>query len=250
MSDASIYGQEMFSLPHDVVPLPSKGKFYTQKKESIKVGYLTAEDENILLSPNQTKDGLIQSLLRNKIYEPGFDINQLIDVDIQAILIFLRNSSFGPEYNFVIKDPATGKEFEHIFLLDQISYSEPEIESNGEGLFSIKLPKSNSEVKCRILNLGDQKELDKLKDYYPPNMTIPVVTKRLEKQIVELDGNKDRENIAKFVSQMPIADSKHIRNTLQKCEPKLDLQRTIMAPSGEKVTVDVAFGAEFFRPFF
>ena len=40
------------NLPHDVVSLPSKGKFYKNKKSSIKVGYLTANDENILMSPN------------------------------------------------------------------------------------------------------------------------------------------------------------------------------------------------------
>ena len=250
MDDASIYGQQMFSLPHDVVVLPSKGKFYTQKKESIKVGYLTAQDENILLSPNQNKEGLINTLLRNKIYEPGFDINQLIDVDVQAILIFLRNTSFGSDYIFKIKDPATGRDFEQSILLEQLSYIEPEIEPTDDGLFTISLPKSKSEVKCKILNLGDQKELDKLKDFYPQNMTIPVVTKKLEKQIVELDGKKDREVIAQFISQMPIGDSKHIRNTLLKCEPRLDLTRTITAPSGEKVTIEVAFGAEFFRPFF
>jgi len=250
MDDASIYGQQMFSLPHDVVSLPSKGKFYTQKKESIKVGYLTAEDENILLSPSQTKDGIIHTLLRNKIYEPGFDINQLIDVDVQAILIFLRNTSFGSEYVFQIKDPKTGRDFEQAILLEELQYVEPEIEPDSGGLFTIKLPKSGSVVKCKILNIGEQKELEKLRDFYPQGMTVPVVTKRLEKQIVELDGNKDRENIVKFISQMPIGDSKHIRNTLSKCEPKLDLTRTIMAPSGEKVTIDVTFGAEFFRPFF
>ena len=250
MDESSIYGQQMFSLPHDVVPLPSKGKFYTQKKESIKVGYLTAEDENILMSPNQTKDGLINTLLRNKIYEPGFDINQLIDVDVQAILIFLRNTSFGSDYIFKIKDPSTGREFEQTILLDEINYVEPELEPDSQGLFTIKLPKSGSVVKCRVLNLGDQKELDRLKDSYPQNMTIPVVTKKLEKQILELDGDTDRTKIVQFISQMPIADSKHIRNMLSKCEPKLDLQRTIIAPSGEKVTIDVSFGAEFFRPFF
>ena len=250
MDDASIYGQQMFSLPHDVVVLPSKGKFYTQKKESIKVGYLTAEDENILMSPNQNRDGLVYALLRNKIYEPAFDINQLLDVDIQAILIFLRNSSFGPEYNFLLKDPATGKEFEQTVLLDNISYQEPEIESDGNGLFTIQLPKSGSVVKCKVLNMGDQKELGKIAEQYPPNMTIPIVTKKLEKQIVEIDGDKDRSKIAQFVMQMPIADSKHIKKTLENCEPKLDLKRTFTAPSGEKVTVEVAFGVEFFRPFF
>jgi len=45
-------------------------------------------------------------------------------------------------------------------------------------------------------------------------------------------------------------DSKFIRNTMKDCEPKLDLNRTTTAPSGEKVTMRITFGAEFFRPFF
>jgi hypothetical protein len=34
------------------------------------------------------------------------------------------------------------------------------------------------------------------------------------------------------------------------CEPKLDLSKKIIAPSGEEVTLNVNFGVEFFRPFF
>jgi hypothetical protein len=49
---------------------------------------------------------------------------------------------------------------------------------------------------------------------------------------------------------MPIADSKSLRNFIAECEPKLNLERKVMAPSGEMVTVNVAFGVEFFRPFF
>jgi hypothetical protein len=248
--DNTNYNQDVFTLPHDVVPLPTKGLFYKQKKESFKVGYLTAEDENILMSPNASKEGIVFSLLRNKIYEPGFDINQLLDVDVQAILIFLRNTSFGPEYNFRINDPATNKMFELTLNIDEISYIKPIHQPDNDGYFNFKLPKGGQEVKCKLLNLGDQKELDKLKDSYPVNFTIPIITKRLEKQIVEIDGNADRQNIVKTVQQMPIADSKFIRNYLSECEPKLDLDRIVTAPSGEKVTVSVAFGAEFFRPFF
>ena len=248
--DNTNYNQDVFTLPHDVVPLPTKGLFYKQKKESFKVGYLTAEDENILMSPNASKEGIIFSLLRNKIYEPGFDINQLLDVDVQAILVFLRNTSFGSEYTFRVNDPVTSKMFEVTVNIDEINYIKPTHQPNNEGYFIFKLPKSDREVKCKLLTLGDQRELDKLKDSYPANFTIPIITKRLEKQIIELDGDIDRQNIVKFVQQMPIADSKFIRNYLAECEPKLDLDRTITAPSGEKVTISVAFGAEFFRPFF
>lgn len=90
MDQSAIYGQQDFNLPHDVVKLPSNGIFYKPKKESLKVGYLTASDENLLLSQNATKDGLIYSLLKNKIYEPGFDVNSMIDADVQAVLLFFK----------------------------------------------------------------------------------------------------------------------------------------------------------------
>ena len=75
-------------------------------------------------------------------------------------------------------------------------------------------------------------------------------TKRLEKHIVSIDGDENREKISTFVNTLPIMDSKFIRNTMADCEPKLDLDRTVVAPSGEKVNVRITFGAEFFRPFF
>jgi hypothetical protein len=56
--------------------------------------------------------------------------------------------------------------------------------------------------------------------------------------------------IAKFVESMPIMDSKHIRSFMNENEPGLDLTREVTAPSGEKVMVNIAFGVEFFRPFF
>jgi hypothetical protein len=49
---------------------------------------------------------------------------------------------------------------------------------------------------------------------------------------------------------MPIADSKYIRQYMDDNEPRLDLSRTVLAPSGEKLTVNVGFGVDFFRPFF
>ena len=51
------YGQQSFSLPHDIVPLPSGGIFYKSKKKTLKVGYLTASDENILANMDGRKSG-------------------------------------------------------------------------------------------------------------------------------------------------------------------------------------------------
>ena len=50
--EANVYehGQANFDLPHDLVQLPSGGVFYKSKKKAIKVGYLTANDENLLVN--------------------------------------------------------------------------------------------------------------------------------------------------------------------------------------------------------
>ena len=77
-----------------------------------------------------------------------------------------------------------------------------------------------------------------------------VIIKRLEKQIVSIDNDDNKQNISVFITQMPISDAKYIRQQLRLAEPRLDLRREILAPSGEKVSVNVTFGAEFFRPFF
>jgi hypothetical protein len=250
MENHGMFEQNNITLPHDVIKLPSKGIFYKPKKESLKVGYLTAADENLLMTQNAPKDGLITTLLKNKIYEPGFNVNQLLDADAKAILIFLRNTSFGPEYTFDLVDPKTNRPFEAQLMLDELDFKKLEIQPDDNGYFDYVLPKSQKKVKLKLLSLSDMTEIDNLKNNYPVNVVAPIVTKTLEKHIVEIDGVTDKQEISKFITQMPISDSKSLRKFLKECEPGIDLKKTVTAPSGEKVTFEVSFGVEFFLPFF
>ena len=242
---------ENFSLPHDVVPLPSGGIFYKSKKSSIKVGYLTANDENIIISSaTNQKDNLVLTLLRSKIYEHDLRPDELLEGDVQAILIFLRNTSFGTEYTLNIEDASTGKFFETTVSLDEMDIKKTSVKPNEEGLFVTTLPKSGAEVKLKLLTYSEIIELENMADEYPVGRVAPKITWRLNKQIVELNGNRDKGTIAKYIEQMPISDSKYIRNFLRENQPGLDLKKNVKTPSGEVVTVEVAFGADFFRPFF
>ena len=251
MDEAKQYGQQDFNLPHDVVTLPSQGKFYKNKKKSLKIGYLTAQDENILVSAgNGQNPNIINDLVKNKIYEPDVKVSELLEGDLEAILIFLRNTAFGPDYNFTLRDPKTNNTFEHTVRLDELDFKKLEKEPEEDGTFIFKLPKSGNRIKCKLLTVGEVKELNDIIEKYPSNMTPPIVTNRLSKQIISVDDNTDREFITSFVIKLPIMDSKFIRNSLSNSEPKLDLERSLNAPSGEELTVRVTFGVEFFRPFF
>jgi hypothetical protein len=249
--DIAQYGQMNFTLPHDMVVLPSGGIFYKSKKKSVKVGYLTASDENILIgAPKNNTEGVVLSLLRNKLYESDLRPEELLTGDIEAILIFLRNTAFGPEYEVSLTDPKTDRRFPVTILLDELNIKKTEIKPNEEGTFIVKLPKTGSEVKLKPISLMDSLDLEKMANDYPSNRVAPKVTWRLNKQIISVDNNTDRGYIAKFIESLPIADSKFIRNFLNDNEPRLDLQKEVTAPSGEKVIVDITFGVEFFRPFY
>ena len=240
------YGQENFTLPHDVVQLPSQGIFYKNKKKSIKVGYLTASDENILMGG---ANDLTMTLLRAKIYEPDIKVEELLEGDVEAILIFLRNTGFGPEITLNVTDPVTKKPFKSNVLLDQLNIINGQ-QPNEDGSFTTLLPKSQSTIKLKPLSYGEIIEIGKLAETYPQGRVVPKVTWRMQKEIIEVDGSTDKASIAKFVESMPISDSKFIRKFMNENEPRLDMVRTVMTPSGEKLTVNVGFGVDFFRPFF
>ena len=117
-------------------------------------------------------------------------------------------------------------------------------------MFLITLPVSKTNVKIKPLTWGESANLNKALETYPAGRVPPKITLRLQKEIVEVNGDRSMATISQFVEQMPIADSKFIRKFLNDNEPRLDLTRIIIAPSGEKLTVNVGFGVDFFRPFF
>ena len=252
-NDSKQYGQMDFNLPHDVVTLPSGGKYYTSKKKSVKIGYLTASDENLLLNVNvnkSVKESIVLPLLRNKMYETDIRPEDLLDGDIEALLIFLRNTSFGPEYEINVIDPNDGKQFGTTILLDELNIEKIEVNPDNDGYVTTKLPRSGSTVRLRFLTMRDTIEIDKIVMEYPSGRQAPLATLRLSKMIIDIDGNSDRGFINKTIEVMPIMDSKHIKNFMNNNEPKLDLKKEVIAPSGERVMVSITFGVEFFRPFF
>ena len=250
MDQSAQYGQMNFNLPHDVVTLPSRGKFYKNKKKTLKIGYLTASDENILMAGGTLREGVVMTLLRNKIYEPDIRPEELLNGDVEAILIFLRNTSFGPTYEITATDPDTSKEFSTEIYLTELYSTDVDVEPDEDGTFQITLPKSGNSVKIRPLTLGDTQEIERMVESYPPGRIAPKQTLRLNKMIVSVDGSTDRELISKFIESMPIMDSKYIKNYIDKNEPKLDLRRQVITPSGKEISVNILFGVEFFRPFF
>jgi hypothetical protein len=239
------------TIQYDVVELPSRGIHYANKKKSLRVGYLTASDENILSAQNLIQNNsVIDELLKRKILDKDFIVDEIADEDKQAVLIFLRSTAFGPEYTFYLNDSKTDKEFTSIVDLSEISFRQFKLESDSNGEFQYVMPKSNIEITFKFLTQKQQKEIDEIEKSWNGVGVPPIVTKQLEMMIKSVAGNKDMMNIRNFIEKLPIKDSQDFRKFIKENKPSLDLKREVTTPSGDKIQVEIGFGVEFFRPFY
>ena len=239
------------NVPYDVLELPSKGIFYKNKKTNIKVSYLTASDENIIMSQNLVESGeMVNVLLRRKVLEPDMSINEMLECDEEAVLLFLRNTAYGTEYEVSLIDPDDNKTFTHKIDLSKVPTKDFKLIPDNDGHFNYTLPNSNASIKFKFLDGAEETELQDLKKHYDGVQVVPTVTKRLEKHIVEIDGEKDLSKIAARIQTMPIRDSQQLRKYILENKPGLDLTINLTAPSGSQMSTRLSFGVAFFRPFF
>lgn len=147
----------------DVIPLPSKGEAYADKIAKMPVAYLTAYDENMIVSPNLYRDNLILDyILQEKILSNEIDPLDLLEGDREAIILFLRASGYGNEYPITATDEATGKEFEAVVDLSELKYKEFNLKGDSKGWFSYTLPISGAEIKFRFPTHRDTLTLEKM----------------------------------------------------------------------------------------
>lgn len=145
---------------YDIIQLPSNGECYPDKLDRIPVGYLTAYDENFITSPNLYEDGLvIDYLLKHKIMNSGIDADSLVSGDVDAIMVWLRATSYGPEFPIVVADPETGERIETIVDLTTIKPKEFKLVSDENGHFEYTLPITKKKVKFKYLTRKEEKQL-------------------------------------------------------------------------------------------
>ncbi len=238
-------------IAYDVVELPSRGIHYPNNKKSLRVAYLTAADENILASPNliQTSQ-IVTELLKRKILDKDINVDDIVDEDKEAILIFLRNTAFGSEYTITLVDQKTNQEFDVKVDLSSLDFKPFTLEPDINGEYPYRMEKSNINITFKFLNQKQEKEIDELNKSWNGIGVAPIITKRLEMMIKSIEGNKDPMNIRNFIETMPIKDSQDFRKYVSDNKPGLDLTQTAKTPSGEEIQFRIGFGVDFFRPFY
>ena len=124
------------------------------------MAYLTAYDENIITSPNLYKDGLvIDFLLKNKVVNSDINVDDLVSGDADAIILFLRATSYGPDFPIVVKDPDSGEQIDTVMDLTKLKPKEFKLIGDENGHFEFTTPLRKDKIKFRYLTRNQERKL-------------------------------------------------------------------------------------------
>ena len=243
-----------FEPAYDVMPLPSKGLFYPEvdgkKVDSVKIYYLTAEDETIMMSPNLLQSGeMLNELLRRKVQSP-YPVDKMLVGDRLAILIYLR-ATMEQMYKVELTDPDTGESFEHEIDLGSLEVKDIEYMPNQDGFFEFVLPKSNRRVTFRLMTGEDERTISMIeKQEQKLRKTSANLARmlRFEHLIVAVEGISDPLAKSHFLKNMPLMDSRKLGKYMEEVTPTINLEIQVPTPSGGNFRTLLPITTEFLYP--
>lgn len=237
---------------YEIVKLPSKGLFYSHGIGEVSVEYMVSKDEDLLTTPSLIESGtVLDILLRRKIKTKGINPDELLAGDRNAIILFLRSSSYGSEYTVQVTDPRTNIPFKTTVNLLKLKYKEIKELPNQNGYFVVELPMRKKVVVIKLLNSGEENQLYKkaqsLQEAYNQEYN-EYSTMKLKASIVSIGGNTDTTYIDKFVDAMPALDAYTIRRKLLDISPDVDMEYIFETKDHYTFNANLTIGLDFFFP--
>jgi hypothetical protein len=259
-----------FVTPTELVDLPSKGQYYPEghplkDKENVEIRQMTAKEEDILTNKSFIKKGVvIDKLVESVLVDKSIDVSSLLVGDKNAIMIALRISGYGPEYDVGLVCLECGnKNQKKIDLslaevydsakIGDLSATNEELkhERLPNGSVLIQLPRTGWYVECRLLNGSDEKRLlnyveAKRKGGGTDELTL---TEQLFMIVDSINGITDKEQLVAGINKMPAYDAKHLRTVYQKLIPNIKIMSKYNCSAClAEQEVEVPFTQEFFWP--
>lgn len=243
----------------EVIPLPSGGKIYPPEFafhncERVEIRPMTAREEDILTSRALAKKGtVVTELIKSCLINKDVNVNQLISGDRNALMVAIRVTGYGHEYDIDINCPACSHKFKNTFDLNSLPIKTLDIDpvQNGQNEFEFILPMSKKRITFKLLTGVDEEEIN-IKNERMKKLGSQIdnlITTRLQHSILSIDGDYNKSNISSFIRNMRAGDSLAFRKYMDKLEPGIEMKQEVVCPSCEnQEEVNVPIGVSFFWP--
>jgi len=246
-------------IPHELAPLPSSGKTYPLGSslhgvDAVEIKAMTAKEEDILTSRALLKKGTVVSeLIKSCLIDKSINSLDLLSGDRNALMVAIRVTGYGAEYNVEMECPECSVKSPHTFDLGALPVKRLEIEpvQPGTNVFEFLLPYSKKVVKFKFMTGRDEEEIMQLNEKQKKLAlgTESNVTTNLLYSVLSVDGIEDRAKIAGFIKAMPARDSLALRNYVKDNEPGIEMkQHTVCNACGHGEEVSMPLGITFLWP--
>jgi len=240
--------------PTEVIDLPSGGKVYSKDSPlhegKLELKYMTTREEDILMSENLIKKGVvIDKLLDSLIVTKGVKQQDLVLGDKNAVLVAARILAYGPEYTAEVTNPKNQEEtVNHTFDLSQCPFKELSKDVDyTDNSFNYTTHIGKNKIKFKLLTGVEEALIEKdLKQSAKYGYSTDITT-RLRYTITEVDGDSKPETITEFAQNLLARDSMALRNHIKEISPDIDLTSEIEI-GGETVSVSIPLSVAFFWP--
>ncbi|MCD8208828.1 MAG: hypothetical protein LUD72_12890, partial [Bacteroidales bacterium] len=214
------------SVKYNYIDLPSGGQCYPHKKRRVAVSYITVKDEDMLVkSVFGGEDDYVDKLLRKKIKDSDFVVDNLCVGDRDAILMALLKNSYGK----IHVDTETGERTD----LSKIEIHKTDVKGDEEGLFSY-VDDKGTEYKYRYVRKDEEKEGWSMMGENPDYDTANKVRRWiLERITVSVNSNNDGDFVKEYLQNLDDDDMgeyfAHIYNNNVYLESDIDFEEALMS---------------------
>jgi len=249
-----------WTIPVESVPLPSKGVLYDPdttiyNREMVPIKAMTAHEEDILMSQAFIKDGtVIDQLIRSCVTDKTFDVEDLISGDRTALMVAIRITGYGSDYNVDTVCQNCSYKNQHTFKLGDLPIKRLKIEpvKKGVNAFKYTLPVTKKEITFKFLTGKDERDRTLSNKNAMSILDSKIeknVTSFLKYSILSIGGVSDKNKIEHFVRNMPAYDSKSLRQHIRDNEPGMVMGAHYdCASCSHRNDITLPITSEFFWP--
>jgi len=249
-----------WEVPVESVPLPSKGMIYSPdstlyNRATVPIRAMTAHEEDILSSQALIKEGtVINDLISSCVTDKTFDIDNLTLGDRNALMVSVRITGYGPEYNVSTVCEKCGHNNKVVANLSELEIKRLSIEpvESGKNEFEFTLPVTKKTVTFKFLTSKDERDKNTALRNAQAALKTKIeknITSYLKYTIVSVDGVRDKNKIHHFVMNMPAWDSKSLRDYIQEHEPGMDMTSSYNCSNcGQHNKYSLPMTSQFFWP--
>lgn len=206
----------------EMIELPSKGECYHTKTNRLPVAYLTAEDENIIFSEKLLEsETMCDVLLKRKVLDKDFNVEDLCIGDRQAILLWLRLTGYGDNYTYT-DEQSEKRQID----LSTITFKDFSLKGDEQGHFEYIAPNGDI-IKYRLLTHRDETEISRFveridneiisgEDMSETEYYCKVARYILQHQIISVNGSSD---INEWLENLHFGELRQIVEYLQSAVP-------------------------------